>query len=563
MRLFWIPIVVLFQVALFSWPKLEGFWELNAFLASIILLILVPAFREHAQLKRALCEIFTLKLFLIFVLFVAVLFTGAVTILWPTYVVIGDELGFYTLAHALANSSRTFTTLAEIGVYGTHPLGWSLYQSLFLRIYEDSFWACRLSSMIWHYLAVFPIFLLVQLQWDTRAAWISAIVFCANYYGFQFSHFAYNNLAYLTPLMFSLMFVQLGVKKRSEVSLLLAGVTSTIGFYFNYMAFLSPVLVIASLILTLLDRSPVPPAFKINRALLLVIGGVVVGVVPFLTEFPTHVSAALRHLNISEHPAPGQLKFSFISPFMIRFQNFLMTLEAPFFFNASSHHVRGRIFDLLSTLLAAVGMLGLLLRVIRGRTAGAFYLIMTLIFCYTFGFLIPYNRPSITRLMFWIPTIAILAGVGSCFILAKFRLVAANCIVVIVLMLIVALNAKQLLDYKDQARAEHTLLKDLIILLQPTENRYIFLSNQNPKNNVIHWVETAYGLKGRLLPVNSDVSAEDVATKLKTSGAQGIIILPSEDGGSGRINKELLSQFPGSAIISVPSEGNPTFLLIK
>jgi len=560
----WLIIILALEslVFFFLWPS--GIWELLVLLA-FALAALAPALFQHCRslstthLSTAFLEYFVYP----FIFFLPALVISSYTILSPTYIVWGDELAFYTMASSLADSWPSIPSIAGIGVYDTHPVGWSIYQAMFLKIAGDSFWACRLASMFWHYLGIFPLFWLVRTQWGLPAAVVSATIFSTSFYGFQFSHFSYNNIAFLTPLLFALYCVHRGVVRKSPFFLLMAGLWSSLGFYLNYISLLTPLLVWIFLALTAHEMKKA----KYNNNPILGLSfmflcGVLIGGLPFLFHLEAHFLKALMHFNFSDNPAQHQFAFSILTPFPERLQNFFAALGAPIFFRAHSHHVEGSLFDGVSAALGTLGACMLLARLVKKRFSEAFYLIAVLIYCFFLGYLSPYQEPSITRLLFWIPSIAILAGVAINAVLYRVRPSIKSSAIITVVLATLFLNWQKIAVYHEASATRYHSLTQLVQLLQQTEETYLFVSTQNPDSGDIYWLETVYGLTNRMLPFSASLTFAELEAVLMEESLEGMVVVTDSSTSNQSLYREINERFRGRSFF-LPSEENPLFRVYR
>ena len=149
------------------------------------------------------------------------------------YSAIGDEYAFYTFARSVVQEGiqRPFS---QEGVYNHHPYMISIYQSIFMRLFEvNNFW-WRFTSVLSGALAIPGIYIAGYTLGGRRAAIAAAALLAFSHYMFAFAHAGYEHLDSLAVTVWAVALLLLGMRRNSRMLLYAAGVAVGYGLYTHY-----------------------------------------------------------------------------------------------------------------------------------------------------------------------------------------------------------------------------------------------------------------------------------------------------------------------------------------
>lgn len=356
---------------------------------------------------------------------------------------IGDEGSFFEHARALVHGPAGSIFNLSF-VHAKNPLADSLYQSLFLRLLGENVVAWRLSEVaVVAAAAILAYLVIVRLTARPEperppglrsAALVGGLVLGCSAYTMAFCHIGYTNLHTLVPpLLIVLWLAGIGTPPTAAR---LFGLGCLLGLC-AYTFLVTPViwLVVAAFlaggVLRGGVRSWIGPA--------VVASGVLCTTLPLLAADPTPLLANLQ--------ASHALGFGGERSWPLG----LAASLGAFWHNSrwSSHHVAGSLLDPVAGALAAVGLAAAL--AVRRRSPGDRFLLLWFVLgCLAVALSHSLERPSLTRLLFVLPALALLAARGACalVIVAEERLGlprrAAAAVPAVAAALIVGLNLHQL-----------------------------------------------------------------------------------------------------------------------
>lgn len=310
------------------------------------------------------------------------------------YSAIGDEYLFYDHAKRIIDEG-IIRPFSQEGVYNKHPVMNSIFQAGVMRIIGADYLGWRFSETLNAALSIPAIYLLGHLLGGRRAAVMAAAVFASSHYVFAFAHTGYNNLSPLPIATWAMAIFVLGWRNGNPLLMYLAGMIAGLGFYTHYSGrAVLPIILLFSLTVGGLRRLvhlwplalgfalAVIPTFVVEQeAVLTRMFGQVVG---GYTEAVTG-SAGQRVL-----------------------ENALFNLPA-FSYNATVHtYAYGPLLDPFSGFLAVLGI-GFALGHVK-ETGWRLLLTWLGVAMFMTGILSPYPHVAVTRLMFALPPLALLAG---------------------------------------------------------------------------------------------------------------------------------------------------------
>ena len=311
------------------------------------------------------------------------------------YSAIGDEFLFFEHARHILDSgvSRPFS---QEGVYNKHPVMNSAFQAAVMWLFGADYFGWTFSELLNAAITIPGIYVLGHALGGRKAAIVSAALFSFSHFVFAFSHVGYNNLSALPVAVWSLALFVLGWRKGNPLMLYAAGVVAGVGFYTHYSGrAVLPVILLFALIAggprRLLDLWPltlgfaltVAPTFAVERE-------------QVITRMFSQVIGG--YSDVVTGPAGQRL-----------LQNIEINLPA-FNYNSTVHtYVYGPLLDPVSAVLAALGI-AFAVGFIR-RTAVRLLLIWFGVAIIMTGVMSPYPHVAITRLVFALPPLVLLAGV--------------------------------------------------------------------------------------------------------------------------------------------------------
>ena len=310
------------------------------------------------------------------------------------YSAIGDEYLFYEHSKRVIDEGivRPFS---QDGVYNKHPVMNSIFQAAVMRVFGADYFGWTFSEVLNAALTIPAIYLLGRVLGGRSAAIAAAAIFAFSHYVFAFSHTGYTNLSPLPVTAWALALFLLGWRNGNPLLLYIAGVVAGFGFYTHYSGrAILPVILLFTIAVgrpkRLIDLWPLAVGFVLTVAPTFVVEqeGVVTRmfgqVVGGYSETVTG-SAGQRLLG-----------------------NVELNLQA-FNYNPTVHtYVYGPLLDPLSGILAALGIAFALghIREIPYRLLLIWFAVAVVMT----GILSPYPHVAITRLLFAVPPVALLAG---------------------------------------------------------------------------------------------------------------------------------------------------------
>ncbi len=351
------------------------------------------------------------------------------------YSAIGDEYLFYEHARRVVDEGivRPFS---QEGVYNKHPVMNSVFQAGVMRVFGADYLGWKLSELLNAVLTIPAVYLLAHLLGGRRSAIVAATVFAFSHYLFAFVHTGYNNLSPLPVATWAIAVFVLGWKRQSPLLMYTAGVIAGLGFYTHYGArAVLPIIALFSLTIysprRLVHLWPLALGFAIT-----VIPTFVVEQEGVLTRMFGQVVGGYSEVVTG---STGQRVLD----------NAVLNLPA-FNYNSTVHtYVYGALMDPVSGLLAVLGVAFAIghLKDPRWRLL----LIWFGVAMFMSGILSPYPHVAVTRLLFAVPPLALLAGLlaGRLWeaitfhqlrLPERYRLVTGVAVVATVLPVILALN---------------------------------------------------------------------------------------------------------------------------
>ncbi|MBN1550168.1 glycosyltransferase family 39 protein, partial [bacterium] len=326
-----------------------------------------------------------------------------------------DETRFFMTAQAWLEGRLDRFILSEDGVFGYHPVLSTAYQALFMKMFGSDLFGWRLSSVFAFSLSIPFVYLLVRELWNTRSAYIAAILFGSAKLAIGFAHYGYNNIQVYLPVWISLGLMAWSIRRQSLFGYYLSGLIAGLGFYTYYPARLAPVLTI--LLGSVLGAFPV---LRKGKCLSLIfVLGIVVALLPLLMQFDTLLANMLQQTMVTggEKIEGAQvldtLKRFFISGGTLHrigkhwFMSFIYGIQ----YKYPHHFQTNPVIDPFSGFLAYTGVWLALLNSFK-RRRDMFLVLAFAVSSFIVGAISSHDRPPLTRLLFLTPFMAIFAGLA-------------------------------------------------------------------------------------------------------------------------------------------------------
>ena len=310
------------------------------------------------------------------------------------YAAIGDEYLFYEHATRIVDGGMA-RPFSQEGVYNKHPVMNSVFQAGVMQVFGADYFGWKFSETLNAALTIPAIYLLGHQLGGRRSAIVAAAIFAFSHYVLAFAHTGYNNLSPLPVAAWAVALFVLGWRRESPILLYAAGLIAGLGFYTHYSArAVLPIIVLFSLSMGSARRLThlwplglgfaltIVPTFAVEQegVLTRMFGQVVGGYTEVVTG-----SVGQRVLD-----------------------NIVLNLPA-FNYSATVHtYVYGPLLDPVSGLLAALGIAFALGNL---RDPGCrLLLVWFAVAMFMTGILSPYPHVAVTRLIFVVPPLTLLAG---------------------------------------------------------------------------------------------------------------------------------------------------------
>lgn len=199
-------------------------WLFSIFILSFV------AYKYDRNAKTSLNP-FTSRwdIFWIVVLFVGGLLLNAYMLDRIPNNLLGDEGAFIERASYISSGREEFSFF-DVGVY-SYPLASSFYQAGILKLFNDTFFGWRFSSVLSAVLTVIPLYLLTKDLFNRKVAVLAGLMLVTLPYFITFARLGYNNAQSIFPVALCVYFVYTGAQRKSALYLALAGIAAGIGFY--------------------------------------------------------------------------------------------------------------------------------------------------------------------------------------------------------------------------------------------------------------------------------------------------------------------------------------------
>ena len=310
------------------------------------------------------------------------------------YSAIGDEYLFYEHAKLIIEEG-VVRPFSQEGVYDKHPVLNSVFQAAVMRVVGADYFGWTFSEVLNAALTIPAVYVLGRVLGGRLTAICAAAIFAFSHYIFAFSHTGYTSLSALPVAAWAMVLFVFGWRTQNPLLLYAAGLLAGFGFYTHYSGrAIMPTVLLSALALggprRLLSLWPLVFGFALT-------------VVPTFIVEQEHVFTRMFGQVVGGYPEAVTG-----STWQRLLDNIELNLPA-FNYNASVHtYVYGPLFDPISASLAALGIAFALGHI--GNPANRILLIWFGIAFIMTGVLSPYPHVAITRLLFAVPPLALLAG---------------------------------------------------------------------------------------------------------------------------------------------------------
>ena len=324
----------------------------------------------------------------------------------------GDERAFYEMGKALVGGPQPSIFLYT-GVYGKFPLLDSYVVSLFLALFGVSIFSWKLGSVVILGVTCGAVYLSGAVIFNRRVGVIAALLLAVSHYAGAFALIGYNNLHMCLTSTIVVVLFSVSYRNRSP---LLAYATGVVGGLMSYSIW-GGLIIVPIVCLQALYLGGMRGGRKEVEASSRFIGfGFLLAAVPGLISNP--VSSINAVANGLSH---GRGLFGDLTVEGTPWNSWtsLTTSIVAFFRNDwwGSHYVFGPLLDPVTGFLVILGF-GVLLGCRRSWGGGLLLAWLVIGFVAIIG-LSRLNHPYLTRLLFLLPPLALVGGVGAVWLLEK------------------------------------------------------------------------------------------------------------------------------------------------
>jgi len=313
---------------------------------------------------------------------------------------IGDELAFFQHAKHIA-CGQPWNPFDLSGVYNVHPILDSAYQAVFMRVFGINILGWRFAEVWIAGVSVGLVYLLGMILCGRFVAVSSAVVLASSHYLMAFSRIGYNNTHCIPFGLMAFLLAALALRSGRVTLLFLTGTAIGLCAYTFMAAYLTGPIVVVFL-LTLLRRKSLPAQIL---SFLWLTAGIFLALGPaVLTNSMTDMAEEIAFQTRRE--IAGE------KPWFVLGSSLRHSVES-FWINRCwfHHYIGGPLLDRISGLLVILG-LGFSTIHFR-RTAfrvGILWFIVGLVAIAATNYR---PEPPTTRLLYLLPSLSLLAGVGA------------------------------------------------------------------------------------------------------------------------------------------------------
>lgn len=227
---------VLLQLATTAYAPAYPRW----FLLSVVLLVLSLAWNERGRLHRLAARSASQRARLaaegLVVLALTTLFVclNAVDLASWFYTGLGDEYAFYGTSTLLARGTDGINLFSQHGAYDVIPWLSSYVEGKMMAVFGINSFGWKMSLTLEAALALVALYFLARTLYGWRVAIVALGMLASSHYLFAYAHTGYPNLEILLPTISSILFFYLGIRSGSWLCLFLCGIGAGLGWYTYY-----------------------------------------------------------------------------------------------------------------------------------------------------------------------------------------------------------------------------------------------------------------------------------------------------------------------------------------
>lgn len=317
------------------------------------------------------------------------------------YSAIGDEYGGFYFARSIFLNNIPLsiipsnTTTSIFSQIGFSPVSFSLYQALVMKIFGLNHAGWVMSSILIVVFTFWFFYLYVKDLFGSTVAFLSLFILASSHYLWAFSHLAYWNVNAIFPLVASFFFFFRGFKQKRWIFFFLAGIFSALGFY----SFYSSRVTIFFLTLFLVFNFRKSLHQKTNIVLFYI--GFFILFIPFILVNKTEI---IRQMLL--HSMIGSNNYADNQRIYLFYDNLVNSFGAFYKGFVVQHFVSGPLVDSVTITLFSLGLIMFLFSIKK-----YYFIIIWLLTSFIIaGGLSEYTTISVTRLLFLLPIISLMAG---------------------------------------------------------------------------------------------------------------------------------------------------------
>jgi 4-amino-4-deoxy-L-arabinose transferase-like glycosyltransferase len=349
------------------------------------------------------------------------------------YANIGDEFNFFNGAlNILHGGQWNFFNIRY--VYDMFPALDSAYTALILKLFGANVVGWRLSVIFVTAASVALIYILSNLLYGRTAAVGSGVVLASSHFLFAFNHIAYDTTHAFIPSIIVILMLVLLIRTQNSALAYSTGLALGFCSYTNHIALVTwPAAAILLLMLFLRNAT-----WRTLYTGLFILAGFILVITPLvIVNQASYYSYSIIFHTQSQDPAAGTLQGR--STALV--QTFLI-----FFANPQWHHhyIGSPLVDVVTGALLLIGFVFAFSRITRvPELIPVIWLIISLLVIGLSNYVV---EPSITRIIYTPPAVALIAGLGLTCIYAglrsilKFNSHTALVMVIVLLLIIPPLN---------------------------------------------------------------------------------------------------------------------------
>jgi 4-amino-4-deoxy-L-arabinose transferase-like glycosyltransferase len=429
-------VCALLLYALLLWRRVQGVYshsDILLFLSSILLAGFAlwrkySVARQMQSITKSDVSVLTLLIF----------FTVLINVLGITswnFSGIGDEGTFYGYARNIANGAD-WSFFYLFAIDGVHPSLDSAYVGLLMHFFGQTIFTWRISEILIHAAIVGIVYLFGRVFFGKICGIVAGVVLGSSHYLMAFTKIGYNTTHSLLYSSVALLLLLLALKSRRPVHLFFAGVLLGFCRYTSLLALITWPIAAALVLFNVRYRVLRKEICTFSLLLL----GFSAVILPLLVSTP--LSEHVRVFTVETHfREPTERPWT--SRLLTVRDSFLIWWQNPRWYH---HYVGGTLIDSLSGVLLLIGLVLCAWRITRAEERTVLlWFVLGVVLIGGSNYVV---QPSITRLLYVLPSIALIIGIAVehvwLFLRHRIPVPALRMCLVILLIAIPALNLYQL-----------------------------------------------------------------------------------------------------------------------